>query len=421
MLMKRRHFLLSSAATTAAASTSWAQANDRVRVAVIGVGSRGSAHIREMLPVQNVEIAALVDPDGNRTEQNASMIFQKTGKRPKLESDMRRVFEDKSIDAVTVATTNHWHALTAIWAMQAGKDAFVEKPVSHNIYEGIKLVETARKYKRMAAGCTQRRYWGRFRKAIELLHAGVIGDIYQGNFFFPGRRDSIGFKETKAPPNWLNWDLWLGPAQMQPYHENLVHYNWHWFWDFGNGELGNNGIHMIDILRWGMRKTLPVRVHSTGGRVGMNDQGQTPNSQNVTWIYEDGAVINGQLRGLYTDEPMRWDFFGTKGHLQLKADGRHVLTLGRNKAPEPEPEYPANIDHMQNFFEAVRSRDSNHIHAEIEQTFLSTALCHLGNIAYRTGRDLRFDPAGLTFPGDAEANRLLTRQYRAPYIVPDKV
>ncbi|HRJ19441.1 MAG TPA: Gfo/Idh/MocA family oxidoreductase [Bryobacteraceae bacterium] len=419
--MKRRHFLLSSAATTAAAATSWAQASDRVRVAVIGVGSRGSAHIREMLPVQNVEIAALVDPDGNRTEQNASVIFQKTGKRPKLESDMRRVFEDKSIDAVTVATTNHWHALTAIWAMQAGKDAFVEKPVSHNIYEGIKLVETARKYKRMAAGCTQRRYWGRFRKAIELLHAGVIGDIYQGNFFFPGRRDSIGFKETKAPPNWLNWDLWLGPAPMQPYHENLVHYNWHWFWDFGNGELGNNGIHMIDILRWGMRKTLPVRVHSTGGRVGMNDQGQTPNSQNVTWIYADGAVINGQLRGLYTNEPMRWDFFGTKGHLQLQADGRHVLTLGRNKAPEPEPEYPANIDHMQNFVEAVRSRDANHIHAEIEQTFLSTALCHLGNIAYRTGRDLRFDPTALTFPGDAEANRLLTREYRAPYIVPDKV
>lgn len=419
--MKRRHFLLSPAAATAAASTSWAQASDRVRVAVIGVGSRGSAHIREMLPVENIEIAALVDPDGNRTEQNASLVFKKTGKRPQLESDMRRVLDDKSIDAVTIATTNHWHALTAIWAMQAGKDAFVEKPVSHNIFEGARLVEAARKYRRISAGCTQRRYWGRFRKAIELLHAGVIGDIYQGNFFFPGRRDSIGFKETKAPPNWLNWDLWLGPAPMQPYHENLVHYNWHWFWDFGNGELGNNGIHMIDILRWGMRRTLPVRVHSTGGRVGMNDQGQTPNSQNVTWVYEDGAVISGQLRGLYTNEPMRWDFFGTKGHLQLQADGRHVLTLGRNKAPEPEPEYPANIDHMRNFVEAVRSRDPNHLHAEIEQTFLSTALCHLGNIAYRTGRDLRFDPIGLTFPGDEEANRLLTRPYRAPYIVPDKV
>ncbi|MCL4794343.1 MAG: Gfo/Idh/MocA family oxidoreductase [Bryobacteraceae bacterium] len=418
--MKRRHFLV-SAAGTAAASTSWAQANDRVRVAVIGVGGRGSAHIREMLPVANVEIAALVDPDGNRTEQNASVIFQKTGKRPKLESDMRRVFDDKEIDAVTVATTNHWHALTAIWAMQAGKDAFVEKPVSHNVFEGVKLVEAARKYKRISAGCTQRRYWGRFRKAIELLHAGVIGDIYQGNFFFPGRRDSIGFKEHKEPPNWLNWDLWLGPAPMQHFHENLVHYNWHWFWDFGNGELGNNGIHLIDILRWGMRKNLPVRVHSTGGRVGMNDQGQTPNSQNVTWVYDDGSMIVGQLRGLYTNEPMRWDFFGTKGHLQLLADGRHVLTMGRNKAPEPEPEYPANIDHMQNFVEAVRSRNPSHLHAEIEQTHLSTALCHLGNIAYRTGRDLRFDPVRMQFTNDTEANRLLTRDYRAPYVVPEVV
>jgi predicted dehydrogenase len=419
--MQRRHFLVSAAATTAAASTSWAQANDRVRVAVIGVGSRGTAHIREMLPVANAEIAALVDPDGRRTEQASQMVFEKTGKRPRIETDMRRVFDDKSIDAVTVATTNHWHALTAIWAMQAGKDAFVEKPVSHNVFEGVKLVEAARKYKRISAGCTQRRYWGRFRKAVEMIHAGAIGDIYQGNFFFPGRRDSIGFKETKPVPGWLNWDLWLGPAPMQPYHENLVHYNWHWFWDFGNGELGNNGIHMIDILRWGMRKKLPVRVHSTGGRVGYKDQGQTPNSQNVTWVYDDGSMIVGQLRGLYTAEPMSWDFFGSEGHMHILADGRFQITMGRNKAPEPEVEYPANIDHMQNFVEAVRSRDPKHLHAEIEETHLSTALCHLGNIAYRTGRDLRFDPARMQFTGDEEATKMLTREYRAPYIVPDKV
>jgi len=419
--MKRRHFLFSSAVTTAAASHGWAQANDRVRVAVIGVGSRGSAHIREMMPVANVEIAALVDPDGRRTEEASSIVFQKTGKRPRLDSDMRRVFDDKEIDAVTIATTNHWHALTAIWAMRAGKDAFVEKPVSHNIYEGIKLVETARKYKRISAGCTQRRYWGRFRKAIETIHVGTIGDIYQGNFFFPGRRDSIGFKEHKTPPEWLNWDLWLGPATMQPYHENLVHYNWHWFWDFGNGELGNNGIHLIDILRWGMKQTLPVRVHSNGGRVGYKDQGQTPNSQNVTWTFADGSIIVGQLRGLYTAEPMSWDFFGTKGHLHINADGRFQVTLGRNKAPEPEAQYPPNIDHMQNFVEAVRSRNPAHLNAEIEQTHLSTALCHLGNIAYRLGRELSFDPARMRFPSDAEANKMLTREYRAPYTIPDPV
>jgi predicted dehydrogenase len=334
---------------------------------------------------------------------------------------MRRVFEDKDIDAVTIATTNHWHALTAIWAMQSGKDAYVEKPVSHNVWEGAKLVETARKYKRIAAGGTQRRWWGRFRKAIELIHAGEIGDVYQANFFFPGNRDSIGFKEPMEPPAWLNWDLWVGPAPMQPYHENLVHYNWHWFWDFGNGELGNNGIHLIDILRWDMRKRLPVRVQSTGGRFGYQDQAQTPNSQNVTWVYEDGSIIVGQLRGLYTAEPMSWDFFGTKAHMHIMADGRFRITVGRNKSSEPEMEYPADLNHFQNFADAVRARDPKLLHAEIEETYLSTALCHLGNISYRLGRELRFDPAQMQFVGDAQANKLLTREYRKPYVVPEKV
>jgi predicted dehydrogenase len=417
--MKRRHFLVSAA--SAAASQSWAQANDRVRVAIVGVGSRGSAHIKEILPVGNVEIAALVDPDGNRTEQAASAVFKQTGKRPKIDSDMRRIFDDKEIDAVTIATTNHWHTLTAIWAMQAGKDVYVEKPVSHNIWEGTKLVEAARKYKRIAAGGTQRRWWGRWRKAIELIHGGAIGDVYQGNFFFPGSRDSIGFKEPKEPPGWLNWDLWLGPAPMQPYHENLVHYNWHWFWDFGNGELGNNGIHLIDIVRWAMQKKLPVRVQSTGGRFGYKDQGQTPNTQNVTWVYEDGSMIVGQLRGLYTQEPMSWDFFGTKGHMHMNADGRFRIRMGRNKELEPEVEYPPNISHFANFAEAVRARDPKLLHAEIEETFLSTALCHLGNISYRVNRELKFDPARMQFAGDSEANKLLTREYREPYVVPANV
>ena len=416
--MQRRQFLVSA---SAAASQAWAGANDRVRVAIIGVGSRGSAHIKELLPVANLEIAALVDPDGRRTEQASSVIFQKTGKRPRLESDMRRVFDDKNIDAVTIATTNHWHTLTAIWAMQAGKDAFVEKPVSHNIFEGIKLVETARKYNRISAGGTQRRWWGRWRKAVELMHAGVIGDIYQSNFIFPGGRDSIGFKETKEPPAWLNWDLWLGPAQMQPYHENLVHYNWHWFWDFGNGELGNNGIHLIDVCRWAMKRTLPVRVQCTGGRFGYQDQAQTPNTQNVTWVYEDGATIVGQLRGLYTQEPMGWDFWGTKGHLNMKANGEFTIRLGRSKTNEPAVESPANIDHFANFAEAIRARDRKLLHADIEETAISTAMCHLGNIAYRTGGDVRFDPKAMKFVGNKEADALISRKYRAPYVVPEKV
>ena len=420
--MNRRHFL--AAASAGGALQSWAGANDRVRIAIVGVGSRGSAHIKEILPVANVEIAALVDPDGNRTEAAASMIYRQTGKRPKIESDMRRVFDDKNIDAVTIATTNHWHTLTAIWAMQAGKDVYVEKPVSHNVYEGVKLVEAARKYNRIAAGGTQRRWWGRFRKAVAMLHEGVIGDIYQSTFVFPGGRDSIGFKEHKQPPGWLNWDLWVGPAPMQPYHENLVHYNWHWFWDFGNGELGNNGPHLTDLARWGMQRKYPVRVHASGGRFGYKDQAETPNTQTVTWTYEDGATMVGQLRGLYTAEPMSWDFFGTKGHLHLMADGLFQIKLGRNKQLEPAiTDFPADLDHFANFADAIRARDRKLLHAEVEETAISTAYCHLGNIAYRVKRELQFDAASMQFTGaDAgDANKLLRREYRAPYIVPDRV
>lgn len=418
-MVKRRSFLVSAA--TAAASQGWAQASDRLRVAVIGVGSRGSAHIREMAPEGNIEVAALVDPDGNRTETAAGEIYKRTGKKPRIDADMRRIFEDKEIDAVTIATTNHWHTLTAIWAMQAGKDVYVEKPVSHNVWEGAKLVETARKYKRVAAGGTQRRWYGRFRKAIAVIHGGGIGEIYQGNFTFPGNRDSIGFKPVKEPPGWLNWDLWVGPAPMQPYHENLVHYNWHWFWDFGNGELGNNGIHMIDVLRWGMQKRMPVTVESTGGRFGYKDQAQTPNTQNVTWTFSDGAMMVGQLRGLYTTEPMSWDFFGTKGHMHIDADGRFRVRMGRNKELEPETQYPANESHFGNFAAAARARDPRLLRAEIEETAISTAYCHLGNISYRVGRKLRFDESRMQFSGDAEANRMLTRDYRKPYVVPEKV
>jgi predicted dehydrogenase len=411
--MQRRSFLVSGAF---AAAQSWAGANDRVRIAVIGVGGRGTAHVKEILPLANAEVAALVDPDGRRTEQTASIVRQRTNKSPKLESDMRRVFDDKDIDAVTIATTNHWHALTAIWAMQAGKDAYVEKPVSHNYFEGVKLVECARKYKRICQGGTQRRAWGIHRKAMELLHGGAIGDVYQANFIFPGRRDSIGFKEVKPVPSWLNWDLWLGPAPMQEYHENLVHYNWHWFWDFGNGELGNNGIHLVDIARWGLQKRLPVKIYSTGGRFGYKDQAQTPNTQNVVWMFEDGSQIVGQLRGLYTAETMGWDFWGSKGHMRLNGDREIIITMGRNKTPEPAVEFPKNLDHIENFCAAVKSRNQGSL-----ETHLSTAFCHLGNISYRLGREMKFDPAKGKFVNDGEGDQLLTRKYRAPYIVPDKV
>ncbi|MFN7926083.1 MAG: Gfo/Idh/MocA family oxidoreductase [Bryobacteraceae bacterium] len=415
--MKRRHFLLGGSALV---STGWAGANDRVQVAIIGVGGRGNDLMNEVTKLPTAQVAALVDPDGRRTEAAAQKLVAKGAPRPRLESDMRRIFESKDVDAVAIATCNHWHALSAIWAMQAGKDVYVEKPVSHNIFEGRMLVEFARKRGRVVQGGTQRRSYARFRKIAELIHGGAIGDVYLAKWVFPGRRDSIGFKKPQPVPAWLNFDLWLGPAPQQDYHENLVHYNWHWFWDFGNGELGNNGIHLVDVARWCMNKGLPSKVHSWGGRWGYYDQAQTPNTQNVTWTYADGTSIVGELRGLYTIESFFWDFFGTKGHMHVDSDGKFQITLGRNKTPEPAVEPAEEINHMKNFTDAVKSRDWKSLNAEIEQTHLSTALCHLGNISYRLERELIFDPVRERFVGDDVANSLIGREYRAPYVVPDR-
>ena len=422
--MNRRDLLQNTAAVAAGFTylrSSFGQAAPPVRLAVIGSGSRGNQLIREFVKVPGVQIGAVVDPDGNRAEQTAQWVKANTGVTPKSSADMRTAFDDKGIDAVLVATTNHWHALTAIWAMQAGKDVYLEKPVSHNVFEGQKLIEAARKYNRIVQGGTQRRSFGRFRHAVELIHKGLIGEVYLSKFVFPGNRDSIGFKPIEPVPGWLNWDLWLGPAQEQPYHGNLVHYNWHWFWNFGNGELGNNGIHQVDICRWAMQKELPVKVRSWGGRWGYDDQAETPNTQTVEWEYDDGTAIIGELRGLYTAEPMSWDFFGSKGHMHIAADGKFTVRLGRNKQPEVAVESPADINHYANFVEAVRSRDRTRLNAEIRETVLSTAHCHLGNIAFRTGGELHFDPHTERFVENDQANGLLTRRYRAPYIVPETV
>ncbi len=398
-----------------------AQTPDTVRIAIIGVGGRGTQLMKAFSEVPGLEIAAVVDPDGNRTEEAAAWIKQNNGNSPRAMADMREAFDMPNVDGVVVATTNHWHVLTSIWAMQAGKHVYCEKPVSHDLFEGRQLVAASRKYDRIVQGGTQRRSSGRWRRAVELLHDGKIGDLYLAKWFFPGRRDSIGFQPEEPPPNWLNWDLWLGPAPMQAYHGNLVHYNWHWFWDFGNGELGNNGIHLVDISRWGMNKELPTRISSWGGRFGYKDQAQTPNTQNVRWEYPDGTAIVGEIRGLYTAEPMFWDFFGSKGHMHIKADGEFVVTLGRNKEPEAPVDPLPEVNHYANWVEAIRSGDRGAQNAEIRETRLSTALCHLGNVAYRVGREVGFDPATERFIDCPEGDAMSKRTGRPPYVIPDEV
>ncbi|MCX8037147.1 MAG: Gfo/Idh/MocA family oxidoreductase [Candidatus Sumerlaeia bacterium] len=421
----RRRFLqqssLAAAVSLAGTPRTWAGANERIRVGVIGLGIRGSQHIEAVSRFKDVEVAAVCDPDENRLSAGAAKVESRSGKKPSAFPDLRKILDDKTIDAVMIAACNHWHALATIWACQAGKHVYVEKPAMHNLFEGRKMIEAARKYNRIVAGGTQRRSSAMYRRAMQALHDGIIGDIYLGRWLINGARGSIGFKQPSDPPAWLHWDLWVGPARMEPYHANLVHYNWHWFWNFGNGEMGNNGPHSFDILRWGMRKRLPVKIYSAGGRFGYKDQAETPNTQIASLEFDDGTLMTCEIRGHHNnDEGGIW-FYGSKGSATI-GDGQFNVFLGRSKEPLPEPiAKESGGDHFRNFFDAIRAGDPKRLNADVEETVLSTALCELANISYRVGHSVVFDPKTETFPGDDAANRLLRREPREPYVVPEKV
>jgi predicted dehydrogenase len=428
--MERRSFLKSATAAAVpliAASESWAGANDRIRTAVIGMGGRGRDHMNALAHIDGVEVATFCDPDEGRMAEAASQFASRTGKTPKLEPDLRRVIEDRSIDAITIAAPNHWHALAAIWGCQAGKHVYVEKPVAHEMAVGRAMTQAARKHNRIAQGGTQRRSNPHVRRGIQAVHDGAIGDVYMARCIHFQERESIGVKEPEPPPANLHWDLWLGPAPQQAFHRNLVHYNWHWFWDFGNGELGNNGIHFIDLARWGLKRGLPARIHACGGRYGYKDQGQTPNTQVITYEFDGGAELVCEIRGRYTNREAALAqgvfFYGSKGYLVIppEADAPPQLFLGNSKTPDPSFAKPAgaHVDwdhlHFQNFFDAIRAGNRELLNADIEETYLSTAYCLLGNISFRLGRKLTFDARHERFTGDAEADRMLAREYRKPF------
>lgn len=434
--IERRTFLTSSAALGAASllgtSQSWAGANDRLRVAVIGMGGRGGSVMKIVAGLDGIEVATVCDPDENRMRERAGEMEARTGKSPQQEPDLRRIMDDSSIDAVIITCCNHWHAVAGILACQAGKHAYVEKPISHNLREGRLLVDAARKYKRIVSGGTQRRSHPNFQHAIQLIHDGLIGDIYMTRWLLPSHRPSIDFKKPEPPPSSLHWDLWRGPAPDQPYHGNLVHYNWHWFWDFGNGEMGNNGSHSVDICCWGLGKDkgLPSRVQAVGGRFGYRDQAETPNTMTSTYTYADGTVLVGEIRGVYTGEPRRWHFFGTKGHMEIDPGGECKVYMGDSKEPEPgfkAPQEPPKsfrpIDRIQfsNWFDAIRADKYEMLNAEIEDIHISNAFCHLANASYRLGRELNFDPQSETFESDEQANQMLTRNYHKDFRLPERV
>jgi predicted dehydrogenase len=393
--------------------------NDTIGVAVIGLNGQGKAHIRQFSEIEGVRLVALCDVDERVLQQAGAIVEQRTGARPKLYTDLRQLLEDKAVDAVSTATPNHWHALLTIWACQAGKDVYVEKPACWSFEEGEKMIEAARKYNRIVQVGHQTRSDPVTRLAVQRAWAGEIGKIYMSRGLCYKPRGPIGFQKDTDPPPWLNWELWQGPATRRPFNPNYVHYNWHWFWNYGNGDIGNQGVHQVDIARWFLNKRYPVKVHSVGGRYGYEDQGETPNTQIATFEYEDGTLLVFEVRGLFTNDEQGAKIgnlvYGSLGYMS-SGDGYKPRRSPQEELPEKENSQRPELggtgepNHYRNFIQAVRSRRVSDLHCDVEEGVISAQLVHLANISYRLGRALRFDPVRKQFIGDREANAMLRRQ-----------
>ena len=443
-------------------------ANDAIRVACAGLNGRGSAHVGAYAGMQDVAITYLVDPD---TRTFARRVQQIRGAAPRQVQDIRRALEDRNVDAISIATPNHWHALMTIWAAQAGKHVYVEKPSSHNVREGRMTVDIARKHNVIVQHGTQSRSEGGWANTIEAIKSGKFGRLLVSRALCYKIRNSIGNRPPSDPPKELDFNLWLGPAQRTAHHANLVHYNWHWFWDFGNGDIGNQGVHQMDIARWAIQgATLPRSVVSVGGRYGYVDQGETPNTQ-VTLMDFGQTKLIFEVRGLRC-EGYRGQTIGNVFHMEEGVIVGHRFYPRGGDVGEALPQMnprrgPGGTNHFANFIAAVRSRRVQDLNADIEEGHYSSACCHLANISVQMGANAAFAPrtrafgddrdaleavermeAHLSgapynlqladlqlkvgprlevqartenFNGNAAANRLLTRQYREGFVVPDRV
>jgi len=392
--LSRRSFLASAAVTIAGTKSSPRVfgANETINMAVAGLNGRGGDLIKEFAALPGVRVSHLIDPD---TRVFAKRVAQLQGLNvpPAVTlQDVRRALDDKSVDALAVAAPNHWHALMTVWACQAGKDVYVEKPCSHAVREGRAAVSAARKFNRVVQHGTQRRSWPEYRQLAAVVRSGVFGPLRVARGIVYKLRLPIGTRPTAPAPEGLDFDLWLGPAAARPFHANLVHYNWHWFWDFGNGDVGNQGVHQMDLARWMIPGAmLPKRVVSVGGRFGEPDQGETPNTL-VTQFDFDAAQLIFEVRGLPTTN-YRGD--AKNEGLVLHFDDGEVVNFrffrrGRSTGepiPQvlPEPPRPPGGSHFGNFIAAVRSRDRSQQSADILEGHYSSALCHLANASYRVG------------------------------------
>ena len=429
----RRTFLQTAAAAVIATpARPVLGANDRINVGIVGIGGRGRDHIDDYAKQSQCRIAAVCDVDQAGRERGMAQVEKLLSYKPKQYTDMRQLFADKEIDAVSFATPNHWHALGTIWACQAGKDVYVEKPPSHNIYEGRKMIEAARKYQRMVQVGSQSRSIAHIRRAVDLLGQGIIGKVYEARGLCFNPRKSIGHTPDEAVPPGVNWDLFLGPAPMRPFSRNRFHYNWHWFWDTGNGDLGNQGIHEMDKARWGLNRGLPKYVVSSGAKFLYQDDQETPNTQTAVFDYDD-CRMTFDVRGLIapgesdvrrgSEQSVGNVFYGSDGFLTLDGSGfrvykgdKHELTMHEKPAGRDE-----DAPHVANFLAACRSRNYHELAADIEIGVTSVALVHFANASYRVGRRLKIDQANWSVVSDAEAQKYLTRNYRAPYVVPERV
>jgi len=443
--INRREFVKKTSTATAAASLAatmigpktWAGANDKIRAACVGIRGQGRSHIRGLQRVPGVEVVALCDVDESVISESLKDFEDKGWKKPKTYTDIRKLLENKNIDVVSFATPNHWHALGTIWACQAGKDVYVEKPASHNIWEGRKMVEAARKYNRIVQNGLQIRSSIAVQAAVEFLQSGQLGEVYMAKGLCYKWRNTIDKTPDEPVPPGIHYDIWLGPAPQRPFSKNRFHYNWHWHWDYGNGDIGNQGVHQLDVARWGLGlNEHPVKVSSMGGHMMFDDDQETPNVQHAIYEYpcknaggDKKKILQFEVRPWITNHEggigegpgntVGIIFYGSEGYLVVDSYNSWHTFMGRDRIPGPNAD--AGGSHWKNFIDAVRARDYKLLNCDIEEGHKSAVLNHLAMISYRLGKELSFDPKSETFLNDKEANAMVSRNYRSPYIVPKVV
>ncbi len=436
--MDRRYFLMSAAASAGLRASAQRSPSETVRVACVGFHGQGKAHLEGYLKTPNAEIPALCDVDESVLEQGCRTIEAAGRKRPTGYTDLRKLLEDKSIDAISIATPNHQHTLQTIWGCQAGKDVYVEKPCSYNIFESRQIVAAARKYNRVVQHGTGAS--GSLHEARKAMAEGVIGEVYMARGLCFKWRDTIGRAPVEPAPAGVHYDLWLGPAPKHGFTRNRFHYNFHWFWDYGNGDFGNQGSHQMHAARWALGVNYPTKISAIGGHFLFDDDQETPNTMVATFEYNhagnkkmlvfevrhwltnteaDMAGKSDPMAGAAAGAPQTVGniFYGSKGYLVTRRGFQTFL--GKEQAPGPTSKQTERGSAFANFVEVVRSRKREDLKAEIEEGAISMVSLHLGNIAYRLGRTLHFDPATMRCIGDDEANAMFTRkQYRDPFVVP---